>query len=89
MGARSGSRRLLGGARSGKLSPDGDRQWCGGRSRLSVIAGQRGLPELPIMKLDLAHAEPMGTLILEGRHQPFRALACALRPSAIRIRSAR
>lgn len=41
------------------------------------------------MKLDLAHAEPMGTLIVEGRHQPFRALACALRPAAIRIRSAR
>lgn len=41
------------------------------------------------MKLDLAHAEPMGTLIVEGGHQPFRALACALRPAAIRIRSAR
>ena len=37
------------------------------------------------MKLDLAHAHPMGSLIVEGHHQPFHALACALKPSAIKI----
>jgi len=37
------------------------------------------------MKLNLAHSHPMGTLIVEGVHQPFRALACALKPAAIRI----
>jgi hypothetical protein len=37
------------------------------------------------MKLDLANAQAMGSLIVEGVHKPFRALACALRPSAIRI----
>ena len=37
------------------------------------------------MKLDLAHAEPMGSLIIEGTHQPFHALACALRPASVRI----
>ncbi len=37
------------------------------------------------MKLDLAHAHPMGSLILEGHHQPFHALGCALKPSAIKI----
>ena len=37
------------------------------------------------MKLDLANAQAMGSLIIEGVHKPFRALACALRPSVIRI----
>ncbi len=37
------------------------------------------------MKLDLAHAQPMGSLIVEGGHRPFHALACALRPNTIRI----
>ncbi|MGB1196586.1 MAG: hypothetical protein ACPG3W_07895 [Synechococcus sp.] len=37
------------------------------------------------MKLNLAHSHPMGTLIVEGVHQPFRALACALRPTSIKI----
>ena len=37
------------------------------------------------MKLDLAHAQPMGSLILEGHYQPFHALACCIKPSAIRI----
>ena len=38
-----------------------------------------------MMKLNLAHSHPMGTLIVEGVHQPFRALACALKPTSIRI----
>ena len=38
-----------------------------------------------VMKLDLANAQAMGSLIVEGVHKPFRALACALRPSVIRI----
>ena len=37
------------------------------------------------MKLDLAQAQPMGSLIIEGTHRPFHALACALRPAAVRI----
>ena len=38
-----------------------------------------------VMKLDLANSQAMGSLIVEGVHKPFRALACALRPSVIRI----
>ncbi|EHA63534.1 hypothetical protein [Synechococcus sp. WH 8016] len=37
------------------------------------------------MKLDLAQAQPMGSLIVEGTHRPFHALACALRPASLRI----
>ena len=37
------------------------------------------------MKLDLAQAQPMGSLIVEGTHRPFHALACALKPAAVRI----
>ena len=37
------------------------------------------------MKLDLANAQAMGSLLVEGVHKPFHALACALRPSVIRI----
>ena len=37
------------------------------------------------MKLDLAQAQPMGSLIIEGTHRPFHALACALRPATVRI----
>ena len=37
------------------------------------------------MKLDLAQAQPMGSLIVEGTHSPFHALACALRPATLRI----
>ncbi len=38
------------------------------------------------MKIDTAHAEPMGTLMVEGSHRPFHALACALQPSTVRIK---
>ena len=37
------------------------------------------------MKLDLANAQAMGSIIVEGVHKQFRALACELRPSVIRI----
>jgi len=37
------------------------------------------------MKLDFAFAESMGSLIVEGVHKPFRALACALNQSAVRV----
>ncbi len=30
------------------------------------------------MKFDPINAEPMGTLIDDGKHKPFHALACAL-----------
>ncbi|WP_353292441.1 hypothetical protein [Synechococcus sp. M16CYN] len=32
------------------------------------------------MEVHTAHAHPMGTLIIEGRHKPFQALACPLNP---------
>ena len=37
------------------------------------------------MQIDLAQAQPMGSLIVEGTHRPFHALACALRPASVRI----
>ena len=37
------------------------------------------------MKLDMAFAESMGSLIVEGVHKPFRALACALNQSSVRV----
>ena len=37
------------------------------------------------MKLDLAFAESMGSLIVEGVHKPFRALACALNQASVRV----
>ena len=41
------------------------------------------------MKLELAHAYPIGTMILEGKHQPFYALACPLIPAIIKCRRRR
>ena len=41
------------------------------------------------MKLELAHAYPIGTMILEGKHQPFHALACPLKPAIIKRRRRR
>lgn len=38
------------------------------------------------MKIDTAHAEPMGSLVVEGKHRPFHALACALKPATVRIK---
>ena len=37
------------------------------------------------MKIDSANAQPMGSLIFEGGHKPFHALACPLKPAAVRI----
>jgi len=37
------------------------------------------------MKLDSANAHPMGSLIYDGVHNPFHALACPLNPRVIRI----
>ena len=37
------------------------------------------------MKIDSANAQPMGSLIFEGGHKPFHALACPLRPASVRI----
>ena len=34
-----------------------------------------------LMAIHTAHAEPIGELIHEGRHKPFRALACPIGPS--------
>ena len=33
------------------------------------------------MEIHTAHAEPIGELIREGHHKPFRALACPIGPS--------
>ena len=38
------------------------------------------------MKIELAHAYPIGTMIVEGQHQPFHALACPLKPVIIQRR---
>ena len=37
------------------------------------------------MKLDSANAHPMGSLIHDGIHTPFHALACPLNPRMVRI----
>ncbi|MDA7433275.1 hypothetical protein N8501_01255 [Synechococcus sp. AH-601-N10] len=37
------------------------------------------------MKLDSANAHPMGSLIHDGTHTPFHALACPLNPRVVRI----
>ena len=39
----------------------------------------------PAMKLDSANAHPMGSLIHDGIHTPFHALACPLNPRMVRI----
>ena len=64
-------------ARQEPLNPRG----CVKESRQRRFRFTTGLT----MKLNLAHSHPMGTLIVEGVHQPFRALACALRPTSIKI----
>ena len=37
------------------------------------------------MKIYNANAQPMGSLIFEGGHKPFHALACPLKPASVRI----
>jgi hypothetical protein len=37
------------------------------------------------MEIHTAHAQPMGSLIFEGNHKPFHALACPLNPQGVRI----
>ena len=37
------------------------------------------------MKIDSSNAQPMGSLIFEGGHKPFHALACPLKPASVRI----
>ena len=37
------------------------------------------------MKIDSANAQPMGSLIFEGGHKPFHALACPLKPASVRF----
>jgi len=48
------------------------------------IASNR-FEDKPSMKLDSANAHPMGSLIHDGIHRPFHALACPLHPRAVRI----
>jgi hypothetical protein len=38
------------------------------------------------MKFDPMNAEPMGTLILDGKHKPFHALACPLQPQIKQVK---
>ena len=38
-----------------------------------------------LMEIHTAHAQPMGSLIFEGHHKPFHALACPINPQAVRI----
>ena len=37
-----------------------------------------------LMEIHLHHAQSLGELIVDGRHTPFRALACPLKPSVLR-----
>jgi hypothetical protein len=37
------------------------------------------------MEIHTAHAQPMGSLIFEGQHKPFHALACPLNPQTVQI----
>ena len=41
------------------------------------------------MKFDPMNAEPMGTLILDGKHKPFRALACPLQSQIKQVKKSR
>ena len=36
------------------------------------------------MEIHLHHAQSLGELIVDGRHKPFRALACPLKPVVLR-----
>ena len=38
------------------------------------------------MKFDSMNAEPMGTLIHDGKHKPFHALACPLNPQVKQVK---
>ena len=37
-----------------------------------------------LMEIHLHHAQSLGELILDGRHKPFRALACPLKPAVLK-----
>jgi hypothetical protein len=59
-----------------------------GRFYLSHLAQRlsRTNPQIhSLMEIHTAHAQPMGSLIFEGHHKPFHALACPLNPQAVRI----
>ena len=36
------------------------------------------------MEIHLHHAQSLGELIIDGRHTPFRALACRLKPAMLK-----
>ncbi len=75
-----------------KVRPFATRVWVitttDGRFYLSHLAHR--LPrtnalEHSLMEIHTAHAQPMGSLIFEGHHKPFHALACPLNPQLVRI----
>ena len=37
-----------------------------------------------LMEIHLHYAQSLGELIFDGRHTPFRALACPLKPAVVR-----
>ena len=37
-----------------------------------------------LMEIHLHHAQSLGELIRDGRHKPFRALACPLKPAVLK-----
>ena len=60
----------------------------------SAVTGSIWLEELNVeqkiaMKFDPMNAEPMGTLILDGKHKPFHALACPLHPQMKHVKRKR
>ena len=38
------------------------------------------------MRIYTVNSEPMGTLIVDGKHKPFHALACPLQPHMKQIK---
>ena len=36
-----------------------------------------------LMEIHLHHAQSLGEFIRDGRHKPFRALACPLKPAVL------
>ena len=37
-----------------------------------------------LMEIHLHHAQSLGELIFDGRHKPFRALGCPLKPAVLK-----
>ena len=50
--------------------------------RLTLVTPRELVGDL--MEIHLHHAQALGELISDGRHTPFRALVCPLKPAVVR-----